>query len=67
MIFFSFEIFCILQVFKEKNIDLSKNLVASCQTGMTATSLAFALEIIGIKDVPVYYVSLLVILLYLKY
>jgi len=29
-------------------------LVTSCQTGMTATSLAFALELVGLKDVPVY-------------
>ncbi len=43
-----------LTVFKEQGVDFSMPLVTSCQTGMTATSLAFALELVGLKDVPVY-------------
>lgn len=29
-------------------------------TGMTANALAFALDIVGIKDVPVYFVSIVI-------
>ncbi len=44
-------------MFKEEDVDLSKPLIASCMTGMTATALAFALNIIGVKNVPIYYVN----------
>lgn len=47
----------LLEVFKEHNVDLSKPLITSCMTGMTANALAFALDIVGIKDVPVYFGS----------
>jgi len=39
-------------------------LIASCQTGMTATTLALALEVVGIKDVPVYAVRIIFIILF---
>lgn len=43
-------------VFEENEIDLKKPLIASCLTGMTACSLAFAANLLGKKNVPVYYV-----------
>jgi len=44
-------------VFLKKGIDLSKPTVTSCQTGMTATSLALAAHLIGMNNVSVYYVN----------
>lgn len=44
----------LLEVFKKHNVDFSKPLVASCMTGTTASSLSLALDLIGVKDVPVY-------------
>ena len=44
-------------VFKEKGVDLSSQLVASCYIGMTACSLALAAAVCGNPNVPVYYVS----------
>lgn len=46
-------------MFKEKDIDISKPLIASCMTGMTATSLALATYLTGLKDTSVYYVNTL--------
>ncbi|CAF0872631.1 unnamed protein product [Brachionus calyciflorus] len=45
------------KLFEESKVDLSKPLIASCMTGMTACSLAFAAHLLGKSDVPVYYGS----------
>ncbi len=42
-------------MFKENDID--KPIIASCMTGMTATSLAFAAYLVGLKNASVYYGS----------
>lgn len=42
------------KIFDEANVDLSKPLVASCQTAMTACGLAAAAHIMGKETVPVY-------------
>lgn len=44
----------LITLFKKHNVDLTKPLVSSCMTGMTAVALTFALEQVGVKDVPVY-------------
>lgn len=44
----------LLTLFKKHKVDLTKPLVSSCMTGMTAIALTFALEQVGVKDVPVY-------------
>lgn len=44
----------LIALFKKQQVDLTKPLVTSCMTGMTATALTFALEQVGVKDVPVY-------------
>lgn len=48
------------ELFKQNGVDLNdvnKPLVTSCLTGMTACSLAYALYLLGFKNVPVYYGS----------
>jgi thiosulfate/3-mercaptopyruvate sulfurtransferase len=42
------------KVFRENDVDMNKPLIASCLTGMTACSLAFAADQIGLKNVSVY-------------
>jgi thiosulfate/3-mercaptopyruvate sulfurtransferase len=44
----------IRKLFEDNKVDLSKPFIASCMTGMTASSLAFAANQIGLKDVSVY-------------
>ena len=45
------------KLFKEKNIDLQKPIVTHCQSGGRAAVMAFALELMGAKDVSNYYKS----------
>ena len=48
---------CVLfnkKVFQRQNVEMTKPIVASCMTGMTASSLALAANVIGLKDVSVY-------------
>jgi 3-mercaptopyruvate sulfurtransferase SseA len=45
-------------VIKDKNINLTKPLTVHCLTGMTATSLALALYLLGYKETAVYYVNI---------
>jgi len=44
-----------LTVFDGAGVDLTKPLVATCMTGMTACAVAGAAHVLG-RDVPVYYV-----------
>lgn len=44
----------LLQLFKSKNVDLTKPIVLSCGSGITATILYTALEKIGAKKLAVY-------------
>jgi thiosulfate/3-mercaptopyruvate sulfurtransferase len=41
-------------IFAEAGIDLTKPIVTSCGSGVTASTLAFALQVAGAKDVAVY-------------
>jgi thiosulfate/3-mercaptopyruvate sulfurtransferase len=41
-------------LFRDKGIDVSKPIVTSCGSGVTASTLALALEIAGARDVAVY-------------
>ena len=46
------------KVFKDKEIE--RPLIASCLTGMTATTAAFAAYLVGFKETSVYYVKFFV-------
>ncbi len=55
---FFFNLFQILfKVFKKSGVDMNKPIVASCMTGMTASSLAFVADLLGLKEVSVYAVT----------
>jgi len=41
-------------LFRDKGVDVSKPLVTSCGSGVTASTLALALEVAGARDVAVY-------------
>jgi thiosulfate/3-mercaptopyruvate sulfurtransferase len=47
----------LLKLFQEKGIDLNRPSVAHCQSGGRASVMAFALELMGAKDVRNYYRS----------
>lgn len=42
------------QIFADRQIDLAKPIITSCGSGITASTLALALEVAGAKDVAVY-------------
>lgn len=42
------------QIFADRQIDLSKPIITSCGSGITASTLALALEVAGAKDIAVY-------------
>ena len=44
----------ILQIFKTKEIDFSKNIIVSCGSGITAAILFFSLKLVGVKNVSLY-------------
>ncbi|XP_010163760.1 thiosulfate sulfurtransferase-like, partial [Antrostomus carolinensis] len=44
----------IQQIFREKNVDLSKPLTATCRKGVTACHIALAAYLCGKRDVAVY-------------
>jgi hypothetical protein len=49
-------------VFNNAGVDLSKSAIYSCQTGTTASTLAFIAHILGQKSYSVYHVRLSLIL-----
>jgi 3-mercaptopyruvate sulfurtransferase SseA len=51
-----FEEFFISLVFAEHDVDVSKPIVASCMTGMTACTAAYAAHSLGNEHAAVYYV-----------
>lgn len=44
----------ITDIFRQQDVDLTKSIIASCGSGMTAAVLALGLDIIGKKDVYLY-------------
>ena len=44
----------LFKVFKKQNVDMNKPIVASCMTGMSASSLALAANVMGLQKVAVY-------------
>ena len=51
--FFS-QIYFVFLVFNSANVDLSKPAIYTCQTGTTASTLAFAAHVLGQKSLSVY-------------
>ena len=44
----------LLDLFRNKNVDLEKPIIASCGSGVTASIIYFALDYLGVGNISVY-------------